>query len=138
MKIWNQDFSSDLIYKASRSSGAGGQNVNKVSTKVELSFDVMNSSLLNEDEKAVLLEKAFSKINSEGILKLTSQTERTQLGNKEVVTEKFYKLLQKIFTKKKKRIPTKVSKVTKEKRLDEKKLQSKKKDDRNFKINKDN
>ena len=134
MKIWDKDFTGELIYKASRSSGAGGQNVNKVSTKVELSFDVMNSFILSEEEKLLLKEKASSKINSEGILKLTSQTERTQLGNKEVVTDKFYKLLQKIFTKKKKRIPTKVSKATKEKRLEEKKILSKKKAERNFKL----
>jgi ribosome-associated protein len=133
MNTWEKDFSGELIYKASRSSGAGGQNVNKVSTKVELCFDVMNSSILKEDEKQLFLDKAVSKINSEGILKLTSQTERTQLGNKEVVTDKFYKLLQKAFTKKKKRILTKVSKATKEKRLEEKHINSLKKAARNFK-----
>jgi ribosome-associated protein len=93
----------------------------------------MNSSVLMYNEKQLLLDKAASKINSEGILKLTSQTERTQLGNKEVVTDKFYKLLQKAFTKKKKRILTKVSKATKEKRLEEKHINSLKKAARNFK-----
>jgi len=138
MNVWNRDFTDELNYKASRSSGAGGQNVNKVSTKMELSFDILHSSLLSDEEKGVLSDKAAAKINSDGILKLTSQTERTQLGNKEVVTDKFYKLLQKTFTIKKKRIPTKVSKASKEKRLEEKKLNSQKKAERNFNINKDN
>jgi len=133
MKTWEKDFSKEIIYRASRSSGAGGQNVNKVSTKVELSFDVLNSSVLSDEEKMVMMEKLSAKINQEGILKITSQTERTQLGNKEVVTEKFYKLLQKAFTKKKKRIPTNISKAAKEKRLADKKLQSQKKEERRFK-----
>ena len=130
MKIWEKDFSKEIIYRASRSGGAGGQNVNKVSTKVELSFDVLNSSILSDEEKLLMTEKLSAKINQEGILKITSQTERTQLGNKEVVTEKFYKLLQKAFTKKKKRIPMKISQAAKEKRLTDKKLQSQKKDER--------
>ncbi len=130
MDIWERDFSGELVYRASRSSGAGGQNVNKVSTKVELSFDVLNSALLKEEEKEVLMEKAMAKINGEGVLKIVSQTERTQLGNKEVATKKFYRLLQKCFTKKKKRIPTKVSKAAKEKRLEEKRMLSQKKAER--------
>jgi ribosome-associated protein len=134
MKIWEKDFSKEIVYRASRSGGAGGQNVNKVSTKVELSFDVLNSSVLSDEEKMVMMEKLSAKINQEGILKITSQTERTQLGNKEVVTEKFYKLLQKAFTKKKKRIPMKISKAAKEKRLADKKLQSQKKEERGFKV----
>jgi ribosome-associated protein len=134
MKIWEKDLSKEIVYRASRSGGAGGQNVNKVSTKVELSFDVLNSSVLSDEEKMVMMEKLSAKINQEGILKITSQTERTQLGNKEVVTEKFYKLLQKAFIKKKKRIPMKISKAAKEKRLTDKKLQSQKKEERRGKM----
>ncbi len=130
MNVWERDFSGELSYKASRSSGAGGQNVNKVSTKVELSFDVLNSSILKDEEKDLMMEKAVAKINTEGILKLVSQADRTQLGNKEIVKDKFLKLLVKIFTKKKKRIATKVSKAAKERRLDEKKIQSQKKTER--------
>ncbi|MEI6817699.1 MAG: alternative ribosome rescue aminoacyl-tRNA hydrolase ArfB [Bacteroidota bacterium] len=128
MKIWEQNFDDELKFKAVRSSGAGGQNVNKVATKVELSFDVLNSSILTEEQQNLLLEKAAAKINTEGWLKMSSQTARTQLSNKENVRKKFHKLLEKVFTKKKKRIPTKVSAATKEKRLADKKLQSQKKE----------
>ncbi len=123
----NRDFSSELTFSASRSSGPGGQNVNKVSTKMELRFNVSNSMLLSREEKELILEKLVKRINQEGELVLVSQSERSQLKNKEQVTEKFYDLLTKALTPRKKRKPTKPSAESIEKRLEEKRLQGEKK-----------
>ena len=123
----NRDFSSEFSFSASRSSGPGGQHVNKVSTKVELRFHVMNSTLLTLEEKDLIMEKLAKKINQEGELILVSQSERTQLKNKEKVTDKFHELIIRALTPRKKRKPTKPSPETKEKRLEEKRLQAEKK-----------
>ena len=77
------DLSSECIFAASRSSGPGGQNINKVNTKVELRFNITDSKILNDSEKELLLEKLASRINQEGLLILSSQSERSQLKNKE-------------------------------------------------------
>lgn len=125
-----RDFSSELHFSASRSSGPGGQNVNKVNTKVELRFDIASSSLLSDEEKALLMEKLAKKINSEGELILVSQTGRSQLKNKEKAIEKFYSLLTRALTPRKKRKPTKPSQASKEERLETKRKQSEKKERR--------
>lgn len=124
MNIKSIDFTPELSFKTSRSGGAGGQNVNKVSTKVELNFDVVNSVLLTEEQKATLLLKLKNKISKEGILQIVSQTERSQLYNKEIAVKKFYELLNKSFFKQKKRKPTKPTKGSKERRLAGKKIKS--------------
>ncbi|MFP4556381.1 MAG: alternative ribosome rescue aminoacyl-tRNA hydrolase ArfB [Bacteroidales bacterium] len=122
-----RDFNKEFVFNTSRSSGAGGQNVNKVSTKVELRFSVPNSTLLTDREKEIVLEKLSNKITSEGILIIVSQAERSQYGNKQKCIEKFYKLLTKALTPKKKRKPTKPTKASEKKRLESKKIQSEKK-----------
>jgi ribosome-associated protein len=126
----NRDFSCELHFSASRSSGPGGQNVNKVNTKVELRFHVASSTLLSDEEKILLIEKLLKKINSEGELILVSQTERSQMKNKEKVIEKFYSLLARALTPRKKRKPTKPSQASKEERLEEKRKQAEKKERR--------
>ena len=115
---------SELSFKTSRSGGAGGQNVNKVSSKVELDFNVTDSALLTEEQKQIILTRLAKKINREGVLQIVAQTERNQLGNKEIAIRKFYDLLTKCFIEKKKRKPTKPSKAAKEKRLETKKRNS--------------
>ena len=126
----DRDFGSELHFSASRSSGPGGQNVNKVNTKVELRFQIASSLLLSDEEKTILLEKLAKKINSEGELILVSQTERSQMKNKEKVIEKFYSLLTRALTPRKKRKPTKPSQASKEERLEEKRKQAEKKERR--------
>jgi ribosome-associated protein len=132
--IKDRDFLKEVSFIASRSSGPGGQNVNKVNTKVELHFDVFKSNILTEAEKEIIRIKLAGKINSEGEIILMSQSERSQLMNKEKVTEKFYLLIKKALTPVKKRKPTKPPMAAKEKRLDEKKMRAEKKERRN-KIN---
>lgn len=115
---------SELQFKAVRSSGAGGQNVNKVSSKVILSFNIENSSGFNVEEKMLLLEKLANRISQEGILQLSSDEDRSQLKNKEIITKRFFELLTKSLKKRKPRKETKVPKAVKEKRLQEKKKSS--------------
>ena len=120
----------EASFKAVRSGGKGGQNVNKVSTKVELTFDVSASNFLSEEQKEIILKKLSSKISDEGILRLTADSERSQFSNKEIVSEKFIALIQKALTPKKKRIKSKPSKASKEERLKLKKEKSEKKESR--------
>jgi ribosome-associated protein len=124
MYISERDFSSELIFQASRSSGPGGQNVNKVSSKVELRFDVKNSQLLSNEEKSILAVKLANKINKQEELVLIAQTDRSQLKNREKVTEKFYTLITKALMPQKWRYKTKPSKSSVEKRLESKRVHS--------------
>ena len=112
---------SELKFKAVRSSGAGGQNVNKVSSKVVLSFDLGNSLGLTHDEKELLLTKIATKLTQENILILTSEEDRSQLKNKEVVIKKFLKVIENGLKIPKERKETKIPRAVKEKRLQEKK-----------------
>ncbi|HSH65885.1 MAG TPA: alternative ribosome rescue aminoacyl-tRNA hydrolase ArfB, partial [Bacteroidia bacterium] len=96
-------------------------NVNKVSTKVELDFDVIHSALLTPDQKEIILNKLAGKLTKEGILQIVVQAERSQLANKEIAIKKFYDLLNKCFVVTKKRKATKPSRSSQEKRLKTKK-----------------
>ena len=130
MEAIQVDFLPELTFKTSRSGGKGGQNVNKVSTKVELNFDVLQSALLTGEQKEKVITKLRKRINKEGILQIVVQSERSQLYNKRLAINKFYELLQKSFQEKKKRKPTKPSKASIEKRLNEKKSTGEKKKQR--------
>ena len=125
--IAGRSFDVELLFSASRSSGPGGQHVNKVSTRIELRFDVPASLLLQEGEKNVIMSKLASRITKEGILLLVSQTERSQYDNKTKVIEKFYRLLEKALTPVKKRKPTRPTAASKAKRLEVKHIKSEKK-----------
>ena len=127
MKPHQKDFSKEWQIKTSRSGGPGGQNVNKVNSKVTLRFDIDSSEILHESEKTLLKEKLSNKISNDNILIITSESERSQLKNREEAISKFYRLLKKAFTVRKKRKPTKPTKAAIQKRLNEKKKLSDKK-----------
>lgn len=120
----------ELTFKAVRSSGAGGQNVNKVSSKVVLSFDLLNSQSLSEDEKILISEKLKTKLTSDGILILNCDEDRSQLKNKEIVTKRFLKLIQNALVIPKERKPTKIPRSVIEKRIKEKRTTSETKQNR--------
>ena len=124
MTISDRDFSNEFIFQATRSSGPGGQNVNKVSSKVELRFNVADSQLLGEEEKSIIYEKLANKINNQKELVLVSQKDRSQIKNKEIVMEKFYALIEKALMTAKRRYRTKPTRSSIEKRLESKKAQA--------------
>jgi len=128
--INGRDFFNEFVITASRSSGAGGQNVNKVSTKIDLRFHVSSSQLLSDREKEVIHRKLANKISLEGYLIIVSQTERSQLQNKEIAIEKFYAMIEKALTPRIRRKPTRPTKASKERRLESKRLTSDKKSSR--------
>ena len=121
----DSNFIKEVKFKASLSGGKGGQNVNKVSTKVELYWTPATSAILSESQKTKVITKLSNKLSNEGELRLVSEEERSQLRNKEKVSEKFYSLLAGCFKEKKVRRPTKRSKGSNERRLGSK---TKKKD----------
>jgi ribosome-associated protein len=119
-ELKSRNLDNEFIFSTSRSSGPGGQNVNKVSTKVELRFKLLLTYSFSEKEKELIYSKLKNKINKESEIILVSQSERTQLMNKIVVTEKFYDLVSKALTIQKKRRSTVPTFSSKLKRLDNK------------------
>lgn len=118
------DLLNEFQFLTSRSSGPGGQNVNKVNSKVEVRFDVQNSILLNDEQKEIILQKLYGKINSEGFLCVVSQKDRSQLLNKEDAIRKLYLLIEKALKPIKPRKKTRPTKSSVEKRLTSKRIKS--------------
>ena len=129
-----KNFEHELSFKTSRSSGSGGQNVNKVETSVTVLWKVEDSTVFTESEKERILLKLKNKINAEGILQTTVSESRTQLQNKKIATEKIQELVNKSLIVPKKRIATKPSRAKVEKRLESKKKLSEKKENRKFRL----
>jgi ribosome-associated protein len=112
--------STELHFQFSRSGGPGGQHVNRTASQVELTFDVLHSPSLDEAQRARVLSKLQSYIDTRGVLHLTSQTTRSQHRNRAEVVERFALLLQRALHVPKRRIPTKPSAAAEERRLAEK------------------
>jgi len=111
----------ELNFKAIRSSGPGGQHVNKTSSKIELTFDVLNSAILTEEQKQLLLKNVSSRLTKDNVLILFCDESRSQHKNKEIVIERFLQLIKNGLTIPKKRKPTKPTKASIKKRLKSKK-----------------
>jgi ribosome-associated protein len=117
MIISREELLKEVRFKTSRSGGKGGQNVNKVSSKVELDFDILHSNLLSDQQKQLLTEKLRNRISSEGILQVITEEERSQFLNKERSLQKLIILLGKALHQPKLRKATKPKKSAIEKRL---------------------
>jgi ribosome-associated protein len=127
---FQKDLSKEFEFITSRSSGPGGQNVNKVNSKVELRFSIFDSKILSQEEKQTLFIKLYHRINNQGILTVVSQEERSQLRNKEIAIEKFYSWISLALQPAKERKKTRKPKAAIEKRLSNKKAKSEKKESR--------
>ena len=122
-----KDLIKELQFKAIRSSGAGGQHVNKVSSKIELTFDVLNSQYLSSEQKEKLQNKLSNRINKEGILILFCDESRSQHKNKELAIKRFLELIKSGLIIPKKRKPTKPSKASIKRKAENKQKQAFKK-----------
>ncbi|GGI55930.1 alternative ribosome rescue aminoacyl-tRNA hydrolase ArfB [Winogradskyella haliclonae] len=127
------DFSqliNEIVYKAVRSSGSGGQHVNKVATKIQLSFDLFDSAFFNEEEKERLKAYLQNRLTNRDVLMLSCGESRSQFKNKTIVTRRFLELIEEGLREDKVRLPTKIPRAIKQKRLLNKKKTSEKKANR--------
>ncbi len=120
MTFTKTDLQTNVHYKTSRSGGKGGQNVNKVSSKVELLFSISDTTLFTEEEKALLNTRLQSRLNKDGFLQVICDEERSQYLNKEIALDKLMDILTKALHQPKKRKASKPSKAAKAARLDDK------------------
>ena len=120
MLLGKEDVLKAVTFKTSRSGGKGGQNVNKVSSKVELIFNLASATFLTEEERLLLAERLAGRLDQEGNLHVVSQEDRSQLLNKEKTIAKLIALLKSGLHVHKKRRPTKVPKAVIKKRLEDK------------------
>jgi len=134
MNFTKADLQKEISYKTSRSGGKGGQNVNKVSSKVELLFSVDNSTLFSDEEKELVNQKLQSRFNKDGLIQVICDEERSQYLNKEKAVERLIVLLTRALHQPKVRKATKVSKAAKMARLETKRLKSVKKENRKNKF----
>jgi ribosome-associated protein len=125
--VINQDLSipdTDVRFSAARSGGPGGQHVNKVNSRVILEFDVLNTSALRPSQKRKIIERVGHRMNQQGILRLQAQRYRSQSANRADLVEKFIGVLQDALRPVKSRVPTRIPRSVREKRLEEKKLRT--------------
>lgn len=126
LKHSHEAYLQECTFETARSGGKGGQHVNKTESKVTLIFDLNQTELFSDVEKFRIGKKLGSHYH-DGIIRVSSETSRSQFQNKKIATERFFEILEKALFVQKKRIPTKISKGKKEKRLQSKKISSEKK-----------
>jgi ribosome-associated protein len=124
----------EVSFATSRSGGPGGQNVNKLETRVTLRFDLAGSPSLSEEQKARLRERLATRITKDGVLQVSSQKHRSQGANRDAAVERFAELLRENLREEPPRKKTRPSRAAKARRLDEKRRQSQRKRERSARI----